>query len=303
MRNCGRGVAGLVPLLGLAVALLAAPAAVAAQDAGTVAASDTVWVIRLADGTSLVGRVVAATADRVTFETAGGTRVEVPRAQIASLRRADGRLVDGAYWFADPNHTRLFVLAPTGRTLAAGEGYVSAFNIFLPFVAYGVTDAFTIAGATPILPTIIGRVFYVAPKLRVVHRPTFDASVGVLAFFVTQELDEGSAGLLYGVGTWGTTDRSVTAGAGWGYFVGRSESELTSEPVIMIGGDTRVARTMKLVTENYFVAGESSAVLSAAVRLFGERISVDLGIMGLLDGGDFDWVPGGNFVYNFGRRR
>jgi hypothetical protein len=295
---------GLVGCLGLAVALLAAPAVVAAQDAAAaVEVSDTMWVVRLADGTSLVGRVVAVTADRVTFETSGGTRVEVARAQIASLRRAEGRVVNGAYWFPDPNHTRLFVLAPTGRTLAAGEAYISAFNIFLPFVAYGVTDAFTLAGGTPVLPMVIGRVIYVAPKLRVVHRPRFDASVGVLALFATQELDEGSIGLLYGVGTWGTTDRSVTAGAGWGYFVGRGESELTSEPVIMLGGDTRVARTVKLVTENYVVVGESGAVLTAAVRLFGERISVDLGIMGLLDGSEFNWVPGGNFVYNFGRRR
>jgi preprotein translocase subunit YajC len=290
-------------LLACTLFLAVSPGAVQAQDTATLAVSDTIWEVRLTDGTLLVGRVVAATEERVTIETAAGTRVDVARAQIRSLRLAEGRVVDGAYWFADPNHTRLFLLSPTGRSLERGEGYISAFMVVLPFVAYGVTDYLTIAGGTPLIPEVIGRVFYLAPKVRVLDTPRFDASAGVLAFFLTEDVDAGSVGLLYGVGTYGSLDHAVTAGAGWAFELGGGESDIARQPVVMLGGETRVARTVKLVTENFFVPGESGALLSAAVRLFGERISVDVGLMGFVSSDDFGWIPAGNFVYNFGRRR
>jgi hypothetical protein len=263
---------------------------------------DALWEIRLADGTTVVGRVVATTTERVTLETGAGTRVEVARDQIRSARPAGGQMVDGAYWFEDPNHTRLFLISPTGRSLERGEGYVSAFWVVLPFVAYGVTDHFTIAGGTPVLPGAIGRIIYLAPKLRVFDGDLLDVAVGALSFFSTDRSEAGSIGIGYGVATLGTTDRAATVGAGWGYFAGDGEFETSSRPMVMLGGDMRVGRTAKLVTENFFVPGERGSLLSGGIRLFGERIAVDFGIAGIMDSGDFFWFPAGNFVYNFGRR-
>jgi hypothetical protein len=45
----------------------------------------------------------------------------------------------------------------------------------------------------------------------------------------------------------------------------------------MVGGATRVARRVSLLTENYFVPSVSdNALVSYGFRFFGEKLSVDL---------------------------
>ncbi len=285
----------------LAVAL-AALALEAAPAAGQFLPSDTLQTLRLVDGSVLVGRVVTVEGDRITFETITGVRLEVDRGQIRSLTPAHGRMVDGEFWNEDPNRTRLLAISPTGRSLPKGEGYLSAFWIIFPFVGYGVTDNLTLSGGTPVLPEVIGRVIYLAPKLRVLNREKVDVAVGVLALFATEHLDEGSVGILYGVGTFGRPDHSLTAGAGWAYAWGGEDPWVSNQPLIMLGGEHRTGARTKLLTENFFVPGESGALMTGGVRLFGERLSVDFGI-GAVVGFDSDgtpWFPLLNFVWNFG---
>lgn len=300
----GEGAGWVTGALGrLAVASVAlGPGGLAAQIPEPPVVDDTLLRVRLADGTTLFARVVGVDGDRVTLETVGGDRLEVAADRIRSMTPARGKVVDGEFWAEDPNRTRLLVLAPTGRTLDRGEGYLSSFWIFLPFVSYGVTDHITLSGGTPLLPEVIGRVVYLAPKVRVHRRPGVDLAVGSLAFFATEAVDEGSIGLLYGVGTFGNPDRSLSAGAGWGFALGGGDARVSNDPVVLLGGEFRVARNVKLLTENYFVPGESEGILSAGVRLFGERLSVDFGV-GTLTGVSPGWLPVLNFVYNFGDRR
>jgi hypothetical protein len=294
----------LLTLTVLATGALATPSAGSAQVPATGVASDTLYEVRLADGSVFVGRQVAEEGDLLTFETTAGARVQVARAQVQSIRPALGQVVGGEFWREDPNRTRLLLLSPTGRTLRQGEGYVSSFWIVLPFVGYGVSDAVTLAGGTPLLPGVIGRVFYVAPKIRVLQQPNMDISVGALSLFATEHLDEGTGGLLYGVGTFGGPDRSVSAGAGWVYVLSGEHTDLSNQPAIMLGGELRTTSRTKLLTENYFVPGESGALLSGGLRFFGERLSADFGIgalFGISDRRDgIPWFPVLNFVYNFG---
>lgn len=296
----------LLALLLLAVVAVSAPGGLEAQVPATIAVSDTLQEIRLTDGSTLFGRIVAVEEEQLTIETVAGVRVPIPRAQIRSLRAVEGRVVDGEFWPEDPNRTRLLIISPTGRALRAGEGYISSFWIFLPFVAYGVTDNITIAGGTPLLPGVIGRIIYIAPKVRVLDLDRLDLSVGALAGFATERIDIGSAGLLYGVGTFGETDQSLTAGAGWGFAIGGGEAEISNQPLLMFGGEYRVARRLKLLSENFVLPGESLGFLSGGIRFFGERLSADLGVGFVVGVGEADgipWVPLLNFVYNFGGRR
>jgi len=266
-----------------------------------VVASDTIQRVVLADGSSFYARVLSVEGGRVVLVTLGGDRLEVEQDRIRSLAPARGSVVGDEFWSEDPNRTRLLVLAPTGRTLDQGEGYVSSFWVFLPFVSYGLTDRITISGGTPLIPDVVGRVIYLAPKVGVYQRPGLDLAVGSLAFFSTEEVNEGSVGLLYGVGTFGGADRSVSAGAGWAFAFGGRESSIGDEPVVLLGGEYRVRRNVKLITENYLVPG-GEGILSGGVRLFGERLSVDFGIAAVTETG-FNWLPVLNFVYNFGGSR
>ena len=68
----------------------------------------------------------------------------------------------------------------------------------------------------------------------------------------------------------------------------------------MVGGEHRVSRRMKLITENY--AFKRGAILSAGVRFLGEQLSADLGVFTPVTGEDiFVLAPIVNFVWTFGR--
>lgn len=275
--------------------------ALEAQVPADLAPSEQVWQVQLADGSTLFGRVVEVGPDQITVVSEGGVRVELNRAQIRSIAPVRGVIRDGELWPEDANTTRLF-FGPTGRMMRQGEGYVAAFELLLPFVSYSVTDWLTLAGGTPLVPDGIGELFYLAPKVGLVQRPDLGVSAGVLAFFSTYD-DFDSAGIVYAVGTRGSSDRSVTVGAGWPFASG----DLENFPVFMAGGESRVSRRLKLVSENYLVSLENGSssdqlgMVSGGVRFIGDRLSADLGVgLGFDDTDLVCCIPLVNFVYHFG---
>ncbi len=257
--------------------------------------------VRLTDGSVVYGSILSRDRDRVVLRTVSGARLELSPDQIRSQRLSAGRVVGGEFWPEDPNHTRL-LFTSTGRSLGAGQGYVSAYFLFFPMVAFGVTDRFTIAGGTPLVPGAMGTVFYLAPKFTVSRRERSALSVGALAFALPDNREDGTVGITYGVGTFGTRDHAVTAGAGWGFRWGGERSSLSNAPVLVLGGETRVSRHVKFLTENWiFTSGTGGFTLfSGAVRFIGDRLSADLGVIGAADGGGC-CLPMVNFVWNFGR--
>jgi hypothetical protein len=292
----------LRPLLWAALPLVlafVAPRPAAAQVDTVAIAADSLYTIRLSDGSVLYGRVTEQSAEGLTLETQSGATVRLRRDQIVSMELVRGRVVNGEVWGEDPHATRLF-FGPTARAVPKGEGYLGVYELFFPFVTYGVTDRFTISGGTPVVPEAIGRVFYLAPKYEVLRTPTASAAVGVLALFATGQEEFGSAGLLYGVGTFGGPDRALTVGATVPFIAADGESEIGDQPVVMIGGESRLSRRMKFISENYFMPGESGALLSGGVRFFGERLSADFGIGAAFgDGDNACCLPLVNFVYSF----
>jgi hypothetical protein len=284
------------PLFAVALALAASaalPSRAAAQGTNTVAvAQDTLYEVRLTDGSVLYGRIVESTDQRVVIRTESGTMVTVERAQIASMQPTRGRVVQGRVWREDPNATRLF-FGPTGRAVGQGRGYLGVYEVFFPFVTYGVTDQFSISGGTPIIPGAFGQVYYFAPKLTFVETETFAAAAGVLAGGFEDEF----GGIVYGTGTFGDRDQAATVGVGMGF----SDGDFNGQPVVMLGGELRVGAQTKLITENYFSPGEDEVVGSGGVRFFGERLSADLGIFTNFGGGceGLCFFPLVNFVYSF----
>jgi hypothetical protein len=285
-------------LLALGAALAHTPAPVFAQIPAEFVASDTVYEVQLADGSTIIGRIAAVAGDRITFETQAGVRVQVDRAQIRSLRRTRGTMVGGQFMREDPNKTRLF-FAPTGRTLAAGEGYFGVFELVFAFLSFGATDWLTLSGGLPLIFIDEAPPFYLAPKARIISTPSAQVSAGVFTLFSLSG-EGGFGGIAYGVGTFGSNDRALTVGAGLPF----GEDDIGSQPLIMLGGESRIGRGTKLLTENYFVPGEAGAIISGGVRFFGERLSADVGLATPVGfGGGFFAFPLVNFTYSFGRRR
>lgn len=290
----------LLPLL----ALTLAPATGAAQTqqcpdgrpyAIDLPAADATQEITLEGGTKYLGRVLDP-ADPLRFELLSGDVLEIAHARLICIRVVPGTRQEGEFWPEDPNTTRLF-FGPTGRALRQGEGYFSVIEIIMPFVSVGITDRFTLSGGTPLIFTSDGpQLFWFAPKLQVIRTGSFDASVGVLGFLVAGETE--SVGVLYSVATWGaTSDAAVTAGIGWGY---GTSSGIHDTPAVMLGGERRLSRSAKLITENYFFPSEGAGLLSLGPRFFGERLTADLGLaMPVGQGAEFFVFPVVNFAWNW----
>ena len=256
------------------------------------APSDTIYEVRLGDGSVIFARVAELDEERVVFVTVGGARLEIERSGIRDLRPAVGQVVDGEFWTEDPGGTRLFFTS-TGRSLGRGESYVGTYVVVLPFAAVGVTDRFTIVGGAPVL---FGELepFYIGPKIQILRRPEAQAALGTLAFFFDDEV----VGVAYGVGTFGNTDDALSAGIGFFY----SGDEVVNEPAFMVGGETRVSRRIKLITENYVLPDAVGVILSGGVRIIGDRFNTEVGILGAVSGDETGCcVPLINFSYSFGR--
>jgi hypothetical protein len=257
------------------VMLLLSAAASAQTPPPTVAieipAADVIQELELNDGSSVIGRVQSIDDGRFVFRTTSGVEMTVDVAAVRSLKPVTGRIVNGELWREDSNPTRLF-FAPTGRSLKKGEAYFGVYELVLPFVQVGVTDRLSIGAGTPLIFGDFERPFWVTPKVQLMERRATAVSAGVMHFF---NVDEASVGIAYGVVTQGSTDSAVTMGLGYAYE--QAEDEDAGSGVLMIGGEHRVSRRIKLVTENYVFKGGGFA--SGGLRFVGEKLSVDFGLV------------------------
>ena len=249
--------------------------------------------LELKDGTRAIGRVESTNGERFTFRTVSGVAMEVDRAMVQAIGPVTGHLVNGEFWPADPNPTRLF-FAPTGRSLKRGESYFGVYEILLPFVQYGITDRLSIGGGTPLVFGSNDLPFWVTPKVQIYKARSTEVSLGVLHFF---NVGDYNLGIAYGVVTTGSADSAVTVGAGYAYERSGEDGDDGGSPLVMVGGERRVSRRIKLVTENYVF--NDGGLVSGGVRFLGERLSVDLGLVSPIGVGEFVAVPIINFVWKF----
>ena len=188
----------------------------------------------------------------------------------------------------------------------------------------GSPERFSLGAGTPFIffGDESGRPVWLTPKYQFYKGAKTSAAVGVLHFLLIGE--EARAGLAYAVVTTGSDDDAWTVGGGWAYAryredrydysgcVGATPAALavcaTNErttrtpgsPVVMVGGERRISRRFKLMTENY--AFTNGGIVSGAVRILGERLSADLGLFAPLTGEDvFVLAPVVNVVWTFGR--
>jgi hypothetical protein len=252
---------------------------------------DSILEIRLVDGSTLYGHVIDD-GDPVRIRLLSGDEMSVARGRIRRMSPASGRVRDGEFWRDDPNLTRLF-FSPTARMLPRGRGYIAAYELAFPFVAYAATDDIMLAGGTPLFGGLDERIVYFAPKVRLYSDGVTDVAVGGLFFEELGNSFSGAkAGALFGVLTRGSPDQAVTLGVAIGY----DDDGFLDQPVVMLGGEFRLSRTIKLVTENYFVPDVT--LLAIGPRFFGERLSADLGLAFAIEhGDDFFTLPLVNFVY------
>jgi hypothetical protein len=290
----------LLPALFAAFLVMAIAAPVQAQD---VEAGEPIYRVEMRDGSVYIGHVLRQDDTVVVFRTLAGDELTLQRQNIVRMRRVEGELVDGAFMRFDPHRSRL-MFAPTARPVHAGTGYVSVYQLFFPFIAYGVTENVTIAGGISLLPFAV-QLVYVAPKVSFYDGERFGFGAGVFAgrlVGLDTEDDVGGFGVVYGMGTLGSERGAVTGGIGFGYYDGR----FSGEPALMLGGDYQLSNSMKLITENYlFTVSPGDPLVSAGIRFFAERLAADISLVTtpeLWSEGGWPAFPMISFAYMFGSR-
>jgi len=258
-----------------------------------VPAADVTQDLKLNDGSRVIGRVESVDGDHFTFRTISGVLMTVNASTVMTLKPLRGEIVNGELWAEDSNPTRLF-FAPTGRALRQGEAYFGVYELYMPFIQVGITDRVSFGGGTPLLwlGGEGGMPVWVTPKFQVMQTRSTAASVGVMHIF---NAGDANAGIAYTVVTQGSTNNAVTFGVGYAYTHGGDEDG--SALVAMIGGERRVSRRMKLVTENYLFPG--GGFVSGGVRFLGEKLSADFGFVVPLFGDFHQPLPMINIVKKF----
>ena len=282
-----------------------------------------VVTITLKDGGTLVGAIVREDERSLTLRTASGVELVLPREAVATREaRSPAPEPVRSSPPGDPNESRL-MFAPTGRPLGKGNGYFSDHYVLFPGFAYGLTKNLAVAGGVSVIPALglSEQVFYVSASSA--WRLGSRASLAVGGLYAAGPDDDVGAGAaLFGIGTFGPSDRSLSVGLGWlatreeeyryddsGEFLGsHHEWRFRDAPVLMLGGSLRVARNLSLVSESWLFLGKdfdlSRQPFGLSLRFFSGRISADVGVVLVADVLDEGFpVPWLSFSYHFGPAR
>lgn len=253
----------------------------------------------LKDGSELMGIIEAEDSLTVYFKMLGNVSMTIQKNQIKKIEHLTGEMIGGEYVRQDPNHTRLF-FSPTARALRTGQGYFSAYQIFFPFFAVGVTDFLSLAGGLSLIPGATSQIIYFAPKITPFENKKFSVAGGLLYLNSTKTSEKG-LGIYYGVATYGTSNTSITAGLGWGFY----GSDVADKPIVLIGGELRATKSIKFITENWLIPNSEVNLLSFGIRFFGENLAADFGLIhpSGAEMKGFPFFPWLGFAYNFGVRK
>jgi len=310
----------VIGLLALAAVLVAPGLGAAADEAAT-----GVVTITLKDGGTLVGTIVAEDESAVTLRTSSGVELKLPKQAIASRGTPQARNeVRPASPLSDPNESRL-MFAPTGRPLGKGNGYFSDHYVVFPGFAVGLTNNLSLSGGVSTIPALglSEQLFYVSTSAgwKLGDRAAI-AVGGLLAGGASDDLADFGGAALFGVGTVGHSDRSLSVGLA--FLALREEEEvygphgeyLSSDtqwrfrdaPVVMLGGSVRVARNLSLISESWLFPGKdfelSQQPFGLALRFFNGRLSADVGVVLVAEVLDEGFpVPWLSFSYHFGPSR
>jgi len=252
--------------------------------------------IILHDGSSFIGTIESEDDTSVNFRTLSDMELIIKRDQIESIKPLIGTISGKMYYRTDPNSTRL-LFAPTARTLKSGQGYISLYELFFPFIAVGIGNVVSLSGGISLFTGAPEQLYYLAPKITPIQLENLDLAAGLINLGITGGGGDG-VGIYYVVGTWGPGTSALTFGLGWGYASGY----VADEAIVMIGGELQLSNSFKLITENWFPPVGDFALISFGFRFFGERLASDIGFFtpaGVsMEGWPF--FPMVNCVYNFG---
>ncbi|MCF6271064.1 MAG: hypothetical protein L3J41_15230 [Melioribacteraceae bacterium] len=248
----------------------------------------TIVRFELTGGSVLIGTIISEDSTSITLNLLSNNQTIINKNAVVSRDIVSSNIKDGQYWIEDPNSTRLF-FGPTGRGLKSGKGYFAAYEIFFPMLAVGIGDYFTLAGGLSLFPGSIGDIIYIAPKIILYQDEKYALAIG--DFFVKPKDNSDYLNIIYTIGTASFNKSAITAGVGY--------ETNSKNPIFLIGGELRISRYAKLITENWFVVNSEVKFVSLGIRFLGENLAADFAFFVPLGTTEIVFVPWLGFAYNF----
>jgi hypothetical protein len=239
--------------------------------------STTLLIVETVDGNEFIGTLVDEDDSQLILLTEIYGRVHIPISQIKTRRvLKKSSLIEGEHWFDNPHATRYFFMT-NGYGLRKGEAYYQNTWILFNQINYGITNNISIGGGMIPLFLFAGAPtpVFLTPKVTLpIVKDKFNVGAGAILGYV---LGEGVGfGIGYGAMSLGNRDRNLTLGVGWAY----ADSQWADSPTLTLSGMIRVGRKGYLLTENYYIGIEGSAVgiLSFGGRSVQKRLAIDYGL-------------------------
>lgn len=235
--------------------------------------------IETIDGNEYIGIIIEETPENIRIKTDKLGELSIPRSEVKRITQLGViKSVGGAYWLDNPQATRYF-WAPNGYNLKSGEGYFQNVWVLFNQAVYGFTDHFS--GGVGMVPLFLfggtATPAWLMAKFSVpVVENKFNLGAGALMGTVVGE-DNTGFGILYGISTFGSKDKNLNVGLGWGFAGG----EMARNPTVNISGMIRTGAKGYFITENYFIGTPDIFVLITMLggRSIIRRVGLDYGIV------------------------
>jgi len=263
--------------------------------------------IETIDGNEYIGVILERSADRIRVKTDKLGEITILNKDVKRVTEETSiQIKNGTYWLDNPQSTR-YLWAPNAYNLKKGDGYYQNVWILFNQAIYGITDHFSagvgvmplflFAGAaTPAWITLKYSVPIVKNKVNL-------GAGALMGTIIGGGVGESNyAGILYGISTFGSKDRNISVGMGWGFAGG----QIARNPTININGMIRTGAKGYFITENYFIGTPDNFVV--LMSLGGRRIIRNFGLdYGLVlplgaDIGNFVAIPWLGFTVPFGSK-
>lgn len=234
--------------------------------------------VELENGTTITGNLLSESEVEIEIEVKDLGILVIEKSKIKRLiPLSSSGTTPKSLWLNNPHATRL-LFAPTAIPLKKNEGYYQNIYIIGNMFNYGLADNFSAGGGfdfismfatmgsdwTPFLNFNVKSGFKISEK--------FHAAVGGIYFLVPNNF---SAGLAYGLGTYGTYNSNISLGLGWIFY----DNYFEKNPAIMIGAMGRLSEKTYFITENWILPlydGTYIPFVSYGIRFVSKKIAVDL---------------------------
>jgi len=237
------------------------------------------YQIETLDGNEYVGFILSQTPDVIHLKSDKLGEINIQRTEIKKIAKLSFvKSKDGTYWLDNPQATRYF-WAPNGYNLKQGEGYYQNVWVLFNQAVYGITNHFS-AGIGTVPLFLFSSPYspaWITAKYSVpVVENKFNLGAGALMGTVIGESNTGF-GIFYGIATFGSKDKNLNIGLGWGY----ADGDIASTPTINISGMIRTGAKGYFITENYFIGTSDEFVVMMMVggRRIIKRIGLDFGLV------------------------